>query len=264
MKNIRFYKFHGAGNDFILIDNRDNLYELTKEEIAFCCHRRYGIGADGLIIMEQTDKADFAMRYYNADGCEATLCGNGSRCITALASMLHVIDRQCTFIASDGEHNATVNHQTEKEWNITVDIKDIKKVKNFDDGHFLDTGSPHFVVSVNDLANYDVENEGNRLRHDKRFKGGTNVDFVMPTDNGIYVRTYERGVEAETLSCGTGVTASALAWAHLNHWENGHYEVPVTTPGGNFIISFDKKKDHFKDILLTGPAKWSYTGEIRL
>lgn len=264
MKKIHFYKFHGAGNDFILLDRRTRPIQLTGEEIALCCHRHYGIGADGLIFIETSNKADFAMRYFNADGKEATLCGNGSRCSVALAHRLRIIKRQCSFWASDGLHHAIIEKHRGQDWIITIEMKDVPHVTDFSDGCFIDTGSPHFVLPRSEINNLSIEKEGRKLRSDVRFPDGTNVDFIAWTDSQLQVHTYERGVEAETLSCGTGVTASAIAWAHFNHWGNGHYDIQVCTKGGNFTVSFDKTATHYGHIRLTGPAHCSFSGIFRL
>lgn len=260
MKEIAFHKFHGAGNDFVLIDNRTGQIRLTDGEIALCCHRHFGIGADGLILIESSDKADFAMRYFNADGKEATLCGNGSRCSVALAHHLRLIKRQCSFWASDGLHHATIEKHKKQDWLITIEMKDVPSVTDFQDGCFIDTGSPHFVVPCSEIDTLPVEKAGRQLRFDARFPCGTNVDFITWKDSQLQVRTYERGVEAETLSCGTGVTAAAMICAHRNHWDNGHYDIQVCTKGGNFIVSFDKTAPHYRHIRLTGPAHRSFSG----
>lgn len=260
MKTIPFFKFHGAGNDFIMIDNRGGYYGLEDNEVAYLCDRHIGIGADGLIFLETDPEVSFSMRYYNADGKEATLCGNGSRCVVALANMLGEIGDNCVFRASDGLHDASVYSHELNSWVISIEMKDVKEMKVYEDGCFLDTGSPHFVVPVADLKAYPVVAEGCRLRHDARFGQGTNVDFVEEDGDGLKVRTYERGVEDETLSCGTGVTAAALAWALRNDKGNRHYELPVLTRGGSFKVAFDKKTDGYVSISLVGPVVWSFSG----
>ncbi len=260
MKTIPFFKFHGAGNDFIMIDNRCGHYGLEDNEVAYLCDRHAGIGADGLIFLETDPEVSFSMRYYNADGKEATLCGNGSRCVVALANMLGEIGNNCVFRASDGLHDASVFSHELNSWVISLEMKDVKEMKLYEDGCFLDTGSPHFVVPVEDLKAYPVVAEGCRLRHDARFCQGTNVDFVEADGDGIKVRTYERGVEDETLSCGTGVTAAALAWALHNDKGDRHYELPVLTRGGSFKVAFDKKATGYTSISLVGPAVWSFSG----
>ncbi len=260
MKTIPFFKFHGAGNDFIMVDNRSGFYHLEDHEVAYLCDRHAGIGADGLIFLETDPDVSFSMRYYNADGKEATLCGNGSRCVVALANMLGEIGNNCVFRASDGLHDASVYSHELNKWVIALEMKDVKEMKVYEDGCFLDTGSPHFVVPVDDLKSYPVVTEGRRLRHDARFSQGTNVDFVETDGDSLKVRTYERGVEDETLSCGTGVTAAALAWTSQHVKSNGHFEMPVLTRGGSFKVAFDKKASGYTFISLVGPVVWSFSG----
>ena len=202
MQKLSFFKFHGAGNDFIMVDNRAGSIVLTPQQIAHICHRRLGVGADGLIMLDSCDCADFAMHYYNADGSDSMLCGNGSRCITAMANMLSVIDREGDFLASDGIHHAVVDAREDNRWQITIEIKDVDKVTDYADGCFVNTGAPHFVRRVNNIADYPIVKEGRAIRYDERFQGGTNANFIVPEGEGIRVRTYERGVEDETLSCG--------------------------------------------------------------
>lgn len=264
MKKIPFYKFHGAGNDFVMIDNRSGDVRLTSSQIAHICHRRLGVGADGLILLEQCQQADFAMHYYNADGSDAMLCGNGSRCVSAMANLLGIMDEEGDFLASDGIHHAVVNRCQDREWRVTIEMKDVLQLDNHADGCFTNTGAPHFVRVVKDLSQYPVVEEGRVIRYDDRFPGGTNANFMVGAGTGIRVRTYERGVEDETLSCGTGVTASALVWSHLQNWPDGSYDVPVYTHGGDFVITFKKSENTFRQIQLSGPVIWSFSGEIEL
>lgn len=262
MQKLSFFKFHGAGNDFIMVDNRAGSIVLTPQQIAHICHRRLGVGADGLIMLDSCDCADFAMHYYNADGSDSMLCGNGSRCVSAMANMLGVIDREGDFLASDGIHHAVVDAREDNRWQITIEIKDVDKVTDYADGSFVNTGAPHFVRRVNNIADYPIVKEGRAIRYDERFQGGTNANFIVPEGEGIRVRTYERGVEDETLSCGTGVTASAIIWGHLQQWPDGRYAIPVRTLGGDFTISYDKQEDSYRNILLSGPVTWAFSGEI--
>lgn len=257
-----FYKFHGAGNDFILIDNRKNIH-FEKEDIEFWCHRRTGIGADGFILLE-TDHADsdFRMRYYNADGLEASLCGNGSRCITAFAHYLKIIDHTCRFRASDGIHLAEVISANENEWEISLQMKDLFCIERFEDGYFADTGSPHFVKFIEEIDTVSVVNEGRKIRHDSRFPEGCNVNFVKFSESCIAVRTYERGVEDETLSCGTGVTAAAIVLSLQQNWPDGEHLVKIKTKGGKLSVKYKKAGTHFSDIYLQGPAVLVFEGVI--
>lgn len=257
---ITFSKYQGAGNDFILLDNRDLSTKLSTEQIARLCDRRFGIGADGFMLLETQDGYDFKMVYYNADGREGSMCGNGGRCITRFAFDCG-IHRECYhFIAVDGPHIATL----EEDSNIRLQMKDVPTVENHPSYDFLDTGSPHVVITVNDINEVDVVKEGREIRYSGAFgEKGTNVNFVMALDNsGIYVRTYERGVEDETFSCGTGVTASALMSAHN---DLGFNHVDVKTKGGNLYVEYEKTgESSFKNIWLAGPADKVFEGTALL
>jgi diaminopimelate epimerase len=254
-KHIPFYKYQGTGNDFILIDQRQTPY-LQKENQALIqkmCNRHFGIGADGLILLQQHESADFEMVYFNADGRESTMCGNGGRCIVAFAHHLGVFEEHCTFKAIDGLHEAKVNgHQVE------LKMMDVSQVERDEDFYFLDTGSPHYVSFHATLAEVDVVPQGRLIRYGAHFQpNGTNVNFVEVTPDGLIVATYERGVEDETLSCGTGVTAAALAYAldnpHLN-------SVNIQTKGGKLLVRFHPLSDGFNHIWLCGPAEKVFEG----
>lgn len=260
-----FYKFHGAGNDFIMIDNRESRFNLSVEQVKSLCNRRLGIGADGLILLEDSLDAhtDFKMRYYNADGFEASLCGNGSRCVVAFAHYLKIINSQTRFNAFDGEHFAEIIHHQQYTWQIALSMQDLSQITVFSDGMFLDTGSPHFVVFCDSFQNIDIQKDGKQLRYDARFQGGSNIDFCMPYQDGIFVRTYERGVEDETLSCGTGVTATAIAWAKKEQLKNGEHSFNIYTQGGKFAVSFTIIDNLFSSICLKGPATLAFTGKIK-
>ncbi len=261
-----FYKFHGAGNDFIMVDNRNENVVLTPKQIHALCHRRLGIGADGLIILGKAQSADtdFNMLYYNADGFEASLCGNGSRCVVAFAHYLKIIDAQTCFTAFDGKHSAEIIHYQYPTWNISLSMNDLSEIVAYDDGLFLDTGSPHFVVFCDDLETLDIQNVGKKLRYDERFVHGSNIDFCTSYQDGIFVRTYERGVEDETLSCGTGVTATAIAWAKKRNLPDGEYFYKIFTLGGEFMVSFVLKNGIFSSIYLKGPATLAFEGKTHI
>ncbi len=254
---LNFYKYHGTGNDFIIIDNRESLIELTAKQIFFLCNRRFGIGADGLMSLENDNNFDFRMKYYNSDGKEGTMCGNGGRCIVAFAKKLGVIKNKTKFIAVDGEHYAEISDNNI----VKLQMSDVKNIKNIKKGFFLDTGSPHYVEFVDNLENFDVYNEGKKNRYSNEFKPfGTNVDFVKKENNKlITVATYERGVESETLSCGTGVTASALVFAKKNKINNF---VEIKTKGGNLKVFFEQKNNIFTNIYLQGETKFVFNGTI--
>lgn len=256
---IQFVKYQGAGNDFIVIDNRNSTVQLSNEQVQTLCERRFGIGADGLMLLNNLDNYDFEMVYYNADGALGSMCGNGGRCITQFANDLGIHKENFLFLASDGPHEAFFG---KNNW-IHLKMKNVDEITIIDDGFVLDTGSPHYIKEVDDLAKIDVVHEGRAIRYNDDFKEkGINVNFVQVEHNKIIVRTYERGVEDETLSCGTGVTASALVFAHN---DNGFNRVEVGTKGGHLAVEFDKIGEHeFNNIWLCGPASFVYKGSIEL
>jgi len=258
---IKFDKYQGAGNDFILLDNSKNMYtKITAEQVKKICNRHFGVGADGLMLLNKKDGFDFEMIYFNADGNEGSMCGNGGRCIVQFASMLGIKKNEYLFSASDGTHKAEIDLDKE----ISLKMNDVNKVQFSLDHYVLNTGSPHYVKFVKGLGDFDVVEEGRKIRYSKQFaEKGINVNFVETLhDDEIFVRTYERGVENETLSCGTGVTASALIAAHN---DNGFNRVEVKTKGGNLSVEFEKKSEtEFENIWLCGPATFVFSGEIEL
>ena len=257
---LSFSKYHGTGNDFIIIDNRLIQWKPTLEQVSFLCDRHFGIGADGLMLLSDKAGFDFAMTYYNSDGNESTMCGNGGRCMTAFAKTLGLVDTSAHFWAIDGAHDAAIIDNTAGS-SYRLRMKDTEIGHLFDDGIFIDTGSPHFVQFVDDAAATDVFGLGKKSRNDPRFApGGSNVNFVEVLAEGLFVRTFERGVEDETLSCGTGVTASALAHAFKNPANPGLYT--IKTLGGTLIVSFKQNGERFTDVWLEGPAKFVYRGEL--
>ena len=256
-----FYKYHGAGNDFILIDNRTNNFVIDNQKINQLCNRRLGIGADGLILLNSSanSSVDFNMQYFNADGFEGSMCGNGGRCIVAFAKRLGFIEKNTIFAGIDGLHKAEVLDSNETRLDIRLQMKDVEEILPFDDGNFLNTGSPHVVKFVDDIQIINILEEGKRIRYDSRLENGTNVNFVQIQNKSIYVRTFERGVEDETLSCGTGVTASALVYA-----KNYSVISPVTvhTQGGKFTVSFDYTNNLFTNIWLQGETCFVFKGHF--
>lgn len=258
---IDFYKYQGTGNDFIILDNRENIYDnLTEKQVNFLCSRRFGIGADGLMMLQHKPGFDFKMIYFNADGKEGSMCGNGGRCIIKFASFLGIKNSNYHFKAADGDHYGEIDLNGE----IRLRMIDVSKVE-FHYNHFiLNTGSPHYVKNVPDVSLINIVSEGRAIRHSSEFeKDGINVNFVETLDEDyIFVRTYERGVEDETLSCGTGVTASAIVSAHN---ENGFNRVEVKTIGGKLSVEFDKNSEQeFTNIWLCGPAEMVYKGSLQL
>ena len=253
-----FYKYQGTGNDFIMIDNRQNVFgKKDAKRIAFLCDRRFGIGADGLILLERHDTLDFKMTYYNSDGHESTMCGNGGRCITAFAKYLGLIKNQATFEAIDGMHHSTIENGI-----VKLQMQDVNLVNAYDNHVYLNTGSPHHVQMEINLKELDIKSKGSKIRYGKPYnETGSNVNFVKKISNDIFaVRTYERGVEDETLSCGTGVTAVALAMHYIGETEKNM--VTLQTPGGDLKVSFERYKDSYKNIWLIGPAVQVFKGEI--
>lgn len=257
---IVFEKYHGTGNDFIMIDIRNQAIPQSPDIIAQLCERRFGIGADGLIMLDTSAKNDFSMRYFNADGHESSMCGNGGRCITAFARRLGMIRKEAIFEAVDGMHRANILSQTGNLYEISLQMADVKASSWNEEGIFLDTGSPHFIQIREDIDNIDINHEGRKLRNSPMFSpGGTNVDFIEGSDDLLHVRTYERGVEAETLSCGTGVTAAAIGWAIKNGLDG---PLKVKARGGMLEVSFNKNGKHFEHVYLQGPVAYVFSGNI--
>ena len=258
---LQFEKYHGNGNDFIIIDDRTLSFKASKRKIHQLCDRRFGIGADGLMLVRNSDKANFEMIYYNSDGAVGTMCGNGGRCIAAFAYSHKIVLEKITFVASDGLHEAAINKAKEGVYDVSLEMQPVSKVVKYDKSYFINTGSPHHIEFVADADATDVYNRGKEIRNSKKYSPeGTNVDFVEIKGNTLYVRTYERGVEAETLSCGTGVIASAMA-AFL---ETGNKDWRIKTRGGNFEVTFNSDGDRFSAIWLRGPAQCVFKGEIEI
>lgn len=257
MESQPFYKYQGTGNDFIMIDDREQQFDLNAHAlIKKLCERRFGIGADGLILIREHRTADFEMVYYNSDGYQTSLCGNGSRCAVHFAGFLGMVKSDCTFRTIEGDLRAKlIGNQVE------INMPDVKNIEHVDSDFFLNTGSPHYVKFVHDIKNYDVFNNGRKIRNSERFrKEGTNVNFVESiTDGTIYVRTYERGVENETYSCGTGVTAAAIAYGSMH----GRNSINIKTLGGDLGVSFTPLDSHrYCNVFLKGPAVRVYNGEV--
>lgn len=259
MKNLHFFKYQGTGNDFILLDNREGAVELTISEIAQLCHRRFGIGADGLMLLEKKEGFDFYMRYYNSDGAESSMCGNGGRCIAAFAKRLGIVTKSAKFLAIDGPHDALLL----PDGRVSLSMQDVTEITVSGNGLILNTGSPHYVCWREEVASIPVLEEGRAIRNSDLFAAeGINVNFVARTETGLRMRTYERGVEDETFSCGTGAVAAAIA---ASGSETGDFETLIQTPGGLLSVRFHKAgSDKAKDVWLTGPAVAVFEGNIEL
>ncbi len=255
---LHFYKYHGTGNDFIMIDNRDDYFPKTDMAlVAFLCDRHFGIGADGLILLETDPEVDFSMVYYNSDGRPGSMCGNGGRCLVAFAKHLGMIDESTVFRAVDGLHEASLDAMGR----VSLKMQDVTEIKQKPNYRYLDTGSPHHVQLVANLANMDVRAEGAKLRYGLYGKKGCNINFVEAVGKDSYrVRTYERGVEDETLSCGTGVTAVALAMHHMNGTKSK--EITLHAVGGDLQVRFDGNSKGYSNVYLIGPAQMVFKGEI--
>ena len=255
---IPFYKYQGTGNDFVMIDNRNEDFPRSNHKmISTLCDRRFGIGADGVILLQKHEKVDFIMHYFNADGKPGSFCGNGGRCIVAFAKQLGIIDRKTIFAAYDGLHEATIDDNV-----VSLSMADVNHVSVYPKHVFLDTGSPHHVAFVTNTIKLDVPTQGALIAHNETYGiEGSNVNFVsVDSEDHITVRTYERGVEDETLSCGTGVTAAVLAAFSTDKIKLN--QIQVQTSGGLLRLSFQKQKNSFTDIVLTGPTELVYSGTI--
>ena len=254
-----FYKYQGTGNDFILIDDRANVFPLKDVSlVARLCDRRFGIGADGLILIQNAATSDFKMVYFNADGNESSLCGNGARCTIAFANFLNCIEDKTTFEAVDGLHSAHIDGDI-----ISLQMHDVSKIKAFENHTFLDTGSPHHVEMVEELKTFDVYGNGKRIREGSPYyMTGTNVNFVEQLAKDQFaIRTYERGVEDETLSCGTGATAVALAM--YENKKTTATKIKINVQGGVLEIQFEVTDKGYSQIFLSGPAEQVYSGTFK-
>ena len=254
---MEFYKYQGTGNDFVMIDNRDEEFTKDKSVIEKLCDRRFGIGGDGLILLENDSNSDFKMVYYKSDGNESTMCGNGGRCIVAFANFLDIFEDKTTFNAIDGLHEAEISNG-----NIKLKMIDVNVIQLDGENSVLNTGSPHFVKFVNNIKDYEVYKNGNEIRNSATYKQeGINVNFAEEiSDNEIFVRTYERGVEDETFSCGTGATAAALVYLK----DKNQNSVAIKVLGGNLKVYAEQVGENFQNIWLEGPAKQVFKGKINL
>lgn len=257
---LSFYKYQGAGNDFVMIDDRNMDFPIEPSLIQHLCDRHFGIGADGLILLQPHEQADFRMVYFNADGNESSMCGNGGRSIVQFAFDLKIIDNTTEFIATDGLHQAHIHHNS-----IDLKMSDVDKIEHFQQHMFLNTGSPHHIEFVNDLSVINVKEKGAEIRYGAPyFEEGSNVNFVQKiNEEHLKIRTYERGVEDETLACGTGVTAAAIAAYESQLIKKN--TVNMETLGGLLIVRFQKNNQgSYNNIWLSGPAKFVFKGEINV
>lgn len=253
--SFTFYKYQGTGNDFILIDNRALDFPKNNTKlVAQMCDRNFGIGADGLILLEPHAELDFTMVYYNSDGNLSSMCGNGGRCIVQFAHFLGMIKNEAVFEAVDGIHDAIITGMK-----ISLRMNNVKTIQTSSDHTFLNTGSPHHVQLVEDVLGFPVVEEGRRMRNEIYGKGGANINFVTPLNAETFqVRTYERGVENETLSCGTGVTAVAIAMFETG--ATSSQSVRLVTPGGDLEVQFEKGDLGYENVRLIGPAQQVFKG----
>lgn len=256
---IPFFKYQGTGNDFVMIDNRTNVFDKTNiTAIQQLCNRKFGIGSDGLILIENLPDFDFNMVFFNPDGSQS-FCGNGSRCAVAFAKYLGIIESQAYFNSTDGEHEAWISTNGD----VSLKMHDVKVIEKGDGYYFINTGSPHYIKEEINLKELDIVAKGREIRYNKRFKEkGTNVNFVKYNQESLDIRTYERGVEGETLSCGTGVTAAALSWADKFKLSAG--KVDVNAEGGKLSVGFKRTENGFNDIWLIGAATFVFKGEIEI
>lgn len=257
---LEFYKYQGAGNDFVMIDNRSGFFPKDNTQlVAHLCDRRFGIGGDGLILLENDTDTDFKMVYYNSDGNQSSMCGNGGRCLVAFAKDLNVIENETTFIATDGLHHASFEDKLVSLQMIDVPAIDIKA-----DYSFLNTGSPHHVQLVEDIEHYNVKDNGAAIRYGELYgAAGSNINFVKKIDDSTFrLRTYERGVEDETLACGTGATAVAIAMNATG--QTDATSININVEGGKLVVSFDKNQNGFSNVFLKGPAEFVFKGTIEV
>lgn len=254
---LDFFKYQATGNDFVMIDSYNNPLELSENQIKFLCNRRFGVGADGLIFIEKSEKYDFKMKYHNSDGKIATMCGNGGRCVSMFAKKLGISSDIGGFEAADGYHSFKINDAI-----VELSMRKPESVNDYDPEKFIDTGSPHHVEIVKNIEEIDIMKDAQPIRHsdDYRRIGGTNVNFVEVNNvKSLSIRTFERGVEGETYSCGTGVVASAII-LHKKELLKTNF-IDISTKGGNLIVKFN---ENYSDIFLIGESKFVYKGLIEL
>lgn len=256
--DFTFYKYQGTGNDFIMMDDRVHAFdEKNLDLVRKLCDRKFGIGADGLILIRNHPDYDFEMVYFNSDGSQS-MCGNGARCAVAFSSFLGIVSGSTRFLAIDGPHEAILRNDL-----VELLMGEVKGIENRNSDYFVNTGSPHHIRFVEEIKSYPVFDEGKSVRYDSQYApSGTNVNFLQELGTGeVFVRTYERGVENETLSCGTGVTAAALVFGSQKNLN----QVNIKTLGGNLSVKFQKNGNGgFQNIWLIGPAEQVFSGKISI
>ena len=260
--NLHFYKYEGAGNDFILIDNRKlGIDHQNPQMLSHLCNRRFGIGADGIIFLQEIKGYDFEMVYYNADGNPSSMCGNGGRCIAAFAKKLGIINNEANFLAVDGPHYAKIAEN--KNW-VSLKMINVEQVQKEGEAFILDTGSPHYIQTATNLKKKNVYLDGRAIRYNEKYTSeGINVNYVEDLGDHYFVRTYERGVEDETFACGTGVTAVALAMAKQKN-QTGHILTHIDVLGGKLDVRFNFDGNKFTEVFLEGPATFVFEGEVEV
>lgn len=261
---MKFSKYQGTGNDFILIDNRNEDFPISQPLIQKLCDRRFGIGADGLILLQKQADSDFKMVYFNSDGNESTMCGNGGRCISAFAAQVLDLKNEAKFLAIDGFHEAKFLNIDSKNALVALKMNDVSQIEIGENYYYLNTGSPHYVTFQNNLKSFNLVEEARKIRYSERFKEvGTNVNYLENTENQIFLRTYERGVEDETYSCGTGATAAAIVFA-LHNKRRGNQHVSLQTPGGVLKVEFELNEKNAKNVWLIGQTVKVFDGIVDL
>lgn len=255
---LNFVKYQGAGNDFVIINLMDKTADVSfsKDQIVQLCDRRFGIGADGLMLLKPHEEYDFFMDYYNSDGSGGMFCGNGGRCIVAFAKRTGVIENETTFLANDGIHQASIDAAG---W-VKLKMKDTDSIVPVLEGCYLNTGTDHYVQFVEDLENINVFEKGQFIRyHEALAPRGANANFVSGDTSQLVIATYERGVEDETLACGTGIVAAAIV-AIKNANQMGDSIVPVKAKGGHMEVRLSYDGKVFTNIWLCGPGKFVFEG----
>lgn len=258
---IPFFKYHGTGNDFVIFDGRDTplITMLDEESIAAICHRRFGIGADGVMILQDHPSEDFNMVYFNSDGKPSSMCGNGGRCLVSFAHRMGLFKDRCTFMAIDGLHEATI-----KGDQVELKMNDVTELEKDNGNTILNTGSPHYVKHCSDLDALSITEAAHAIRYNERFaQEGINVNFIQPVEEGIRIRTYERGVEDETWACGTGATAAAIAFVEGTN-TLGNHEIQVKVEGGSLVVKLNKTATGYNNVWLCGPAQFVFSGVVDL